>query len=146
MTGFNHVLTGVAIAVAVRHPVVAPFLSLISHFTLDSLPHFGNHPNIVPFTRRFKIYLVAEITLMLAIATIAFIAFPDIKWLVLACAALAFLPDFLWTFESYAGRHSPKMRAFYNFHYSIQTVEHPRGWIVEAGYFSLLILLLSAYT
>ena len=146
MTGLNHVLTGVAIAVSVRHPVLAPVLSLVSHFVLDSLPHFGNHPDFVPYNRAFKIYLVLEVVFMALITAIGVLLFPDIQWLIILCAGLAFLPDFFWILEDQLKDRNQFMRRFYRFHHGIQTGEHPRGWIIELAYFGLLLLIVWLYT
>lgn len=145
MTGFNHVLTGVTIAVVVKQPLLAPILSLISHFILDSLPHFGNHPDIVPYNRKFKMYLVVEVVLILAVIMVSLALFPNLWWLIIACASLAFLPDFFWILES---RLRPRLRfaeTFYQFHTSIQKSEYPQGWIIELIYFGILLVLLSQY-
>jgi len=146
MTGFNHVITGVAIAVSVRHPLLAPLLSLASHFALDSLPHFGNHPDIVPYNRAFKVYMALEVICMAIITTAGILLFPDLQLLILVCAGLAFLPDFFWIFEPQLSHRNFLTRRFYEFHHAIQTGEHPRGWIIELGYFGLLLFVIWLYT
>lgn len=144
MTGINHVLTGVTLAVVTQQPVLAPVLSLISHFILDFVPHFGNHPKLVPFNRNFKIYLLFETASMAAIVLLGILLFPELWWLLVVCAGLAFLPDFFWIFERQL-KNMPVFKQFYSFHHAIQWYERPWGIFVELIYFMALLIILSQY-
>lgn len=41
MIATNHALTGAAIAVVIKQPILAIPLAFVSHFICDAIPHFG---------------------------------------------------------------------------------------------------------
>ena len=139
MTGFNHTLAGTIVALSVQQPLLIIPLAFASHFVMDALPHFGNHPKLIPYNNTFKRYLVGEALACIAVLLFAIILVPE-HWFILALgAAFATLPDFLWLLKD---RKLPGYEWFFRFHKNIQWAEVPYGWIYEAGYFSLGILLL----
>ena len=128
MTGFNHTLAGTAIAMAVKEPLLIAPLALLSHFVMDSLPHFGRHPKVTPYNNGFKIYLMVEAVLCVAALVFAISLEPQ-SWFILGLgAAFATLPDFSWPFQSRAPAWT---KPFYDFHTNIQWGERPYGWIFE---------------
>lgn len=143
MTGVNHALTGIAIAVLVQRPEVAVPLALLSHFVLDMIPH-----GVVEVYKRrqFRNYLILEALCMTIITLIAMGAFAHIWFLVGLCAVLAFAPDMLWPFQLNGKlANAPGFRQFYWFHKRIQWSETKRGFVVEGLYaFVLVIFLLQA--
>lgn len=146
MTGFNHMVTGVAIAVTVQNPVLAPVLSLISHLVLDALPHYDpgyNGPHKPP-GKQFKPYIIIEAILIPIVLLASIIYFQNHWLLVLGCALAAYSPDILWAFEKRHG-HRKHLRTFYNFHNKIQWGERSWGWSIEAIYFLALVSILSQY-
>lgn len=138
MTGFNHVLTGIAIAATVQQPIIAPIAALVSHFVLDSLPHFGNHPTIRPWKRPFLVYLVIDGILALGFMLLGLAWFPEQALLVLACAALAFAPDWLWPVHLLWN----KGHWFFDFHKRIQWAEVPWGFWIEIPYTLIVVTVL----
>lgn len=138
MTGFNHVLTGVAIAAVIQQPIVAPAAALLSHFVLDSLPHFGNHPTITPWKKPFLVYLVFDALLSLSALGLGLLLFPELAWLVFICASLAFAPDWLWPLHFLMGKNN----WFFDFHKRIQWGERPWGYWIEAPFTLGMVTLL----
>lgn len=139
MTGFNHTLAGTAIAMAIKEPLLIAPLALVSHFVMDSLPHFGRHPKLVPYNRAFKIYLIIEAILCVIALAFAISLLPS-AWFALAVgAAFATLPDFMWTLR---GRAPDWMNPFFAFHTKIQWGERPYGWIFELVGTALLVSVL----
>jgi hypothetical protein len=130
MTGFNHVLTGIAIAVIVKHPVAAPLLALLSHFVLDALPHFGGPEWFERWGKPLRRMVIADATLCLLSVVGGIMLFPNIWAIILVCATAATLPDWLWIFYyKYKIRHR-----FFEWHLQIQRYERPWGGYVEATY------------
>lgn len=138
MTGFNHTLGGTILAVIAPAPF-QPLLALLSHFLLDSLPHFGNHDGFKLYSRNFILLIIFDAVLCSTALAFSIILFPD-KWLLMAaCAAAATLPDFLWALRPYTFGW---MKHFYEFHDGIQWGERPHGWIYELAFTILAIAAL----
>jgi hypothetical protein len=138
MTATNHALAGAVIALVVKQPWLALPLALASHFALDSLPHFGNHPKFALTSRSFLFLLAADAGAALAILLSLGLLLPG-YWLVpVAGAILAMSPDLLW-FPNYVrgvtGRRQKKVDPFTRWHSSIQHYELPWGWYVELAWF-----------
>lgn len=137
MTGFNHVLTGVTIAVVVQQPIVAPLLALASHFVLDAIPHFG-HSRFEKWGRDLHLLILFDGLLCLSVLTASLLLFPHLQALIILCAGMAILPDLLWIFYyKYDLRHK-----FFAFHQGIQRYEKPLGAIVEICYVVAISALL----
>jgi hypothetical protein len=143
MTGTTHTLIGATIAVALKEPLVVAPAALLSHFIGDALPHFGNHPKLIPYSRAFLVYLSAEA--LLCIIALGFaIALSPSDWFVISLgAAFATLPDFLWPFVT---RSPSWAQPFYRFHTRIQWAERSYGWLYEIGYITVLIWAIIALT
>jgi len=136
MTGFNHMLTGTAIALSVQSPWLAPVLSFASHFILDALPHYDpgyRGPHQQP-EKHFKYYIALEIIAIPAVMATSILLFHQHWLLVLGCMLTAYLPDVLWALERRHG-HRTFLNKFYAFHNKIQWGERPWGWTIEAVYF-----------
>lgn len=138
MTGFNHVLTGVAIAVTVQQPLIAPVLALASHFFLDMVPHFGGTKWYDTWGRPLIILTVIDAVLCILFLVLGITFFPQYWLLIAICAALATLPDWLWIFRYKFG----KEHTFFDFHQEIQRYERPWGAYIEISCTILLVLLL----
>jgi hypothetical protein len=127
VTALNHTLTGVLIA-SQAPAGAAPVLAFMSHFLLDVMPHFGNHPTIRPWTQQFKTYLAIDLMLALAALGMGILLFPD-KWLlVVVCVGFATVPDALWLLQNNANKLLQKILKFLK---DIQWGESPKGWIYE---------------
>lgn len=137
MTVTNHALTGGLVAVLIANPAAALPLAFASHFLLDSLPHFGNHPKMGIGTDLFRRYLFLDIALMLTVAFVMALMFSHVWWLVLLCAALAVSPDLMWYPHWRAARKGEAKQPgpVARFHKKIQWAEIPEGWKIELAYF-----------
>lgn len=142
MTGLNHVLTGSAIALAVKQPLWAAPLAFLSHFVLDATPHFGGTP-LYEFGkhRLFPYIMVADG--LISLSAVAFIGslVPELTNVILLCALCAILPDVI-LFTYYANGR-PKTW-FHRFHLGIQWFERPPGLLVEASYVVFITTVITA--
>lgn len=132
MTGLNHVLTGSAIALAVREPLLAAPLAFLSHFILDITPHFGGTP-IYEFGKHkaFPYIMFADGLISFSAVTAVAALVPELANVVLLCALCAILPDVLLFTYYTQGRPNTW---FHKFHLGIQWFERPPGLLVEASY------------
>lgn len=131
MTGYNHALTGAAIALAVRQPLLAAPLAFLSHFALDVTPHFGGTPIYEYGHKLFPFIMVGDgvITTSVLFVICAFV--PLQTALILLCALCAILPDVL-LFTYYANGRPNTW--FHRIHLTMQWFERPEGAMVEAAY------------
>jgi hypothetical protein len=124
-------MTGAAIALAVRQPLLAAPLAFLSHFVLDVTPHFGGTPVYEYGHKVFPYIIVGDAVLtsgiILAICTFA----PLQAALIALCALCAILPDILLL--TYYVNDRPNTW-FHRWHLGIQWFERPQGAIVEAAY------------
>lgn len=140
MTGFNHVLTGVTIAVAVQQPLIAPLCALASHFVLDMVPHFGGTPWSEIWGKKLLALVIADTMLCFTFIGLGIAFFPQYSTLIFICALAAILPDLLWIAHyKYGVEHQ-----FFIFHKAIQRYERPWGAYVEGAFCILLLSLLVA--
>lgn len=132
MTGLNHALTGAAIALVVKRPILAIPLAFLSHFVIDAIPHWGNTEFYSPSNPAY-LYIVGldGLLALTSIIIICYYARRDQIWLIVTCAFLAMLPDAVWAFD----RSSTGLFGWYNtFHHGVQWCERPWGIIVELFY------------
>jgi hypothetical protein len=130
MTGLNHVLTGTAIALAVRDPLLVAPLSLVSHFVLDATPHF-DHPLYQYGSKYFAKIMIADGVLSIGSVVLVMLAVPQLAWVIALGAFMAIVPDFFWLYYYLNGR--PQWW-FFRFHSKIQWYERTPGLLVEASY------------
>jgi hypothetical protein len=141
MTGLNHVLTGTAIAIAVRQPLLAAPLAFLSHFLLDITPHFGGTP-IYEYGHKYFPYIMAADGIISASAVFLICSLvPSLATLILLCTLCAILPDVL-LFHYYT--HGRPNTWFHRFHLGIQWFERPPGAIVEASYAIFISTVIAA--
>lgn len=142
MIGLNHAGTGIIIALTIRRPEFAIPLSLLSHFVLDMVPH----SLVAPVRKYMAPYLIIEAVGATVLTLVCMIAFPELWLLIGFCAVAAYSPDFLWPFYYRTKLGSrPFFRQFFAFHKKIQWSETYRGWLVEALYFSVVLIFLTTY-
>lgn len=133
MTGTNHYLAGVGIAVVFKNPLLVIPMAFASHFILDIMPHFGlavgskNRGTILLRTAIIDASLVAFAVILTSVN------YPI--WYILA-GLTAMSPDFAWiyrfTIEEKFGRLDPKpSNTFNTWHYSIQKLEFTWGFLIE---------------
>jgi hypothetical protein len=112
----NHVLSGALIGAAVNRPSAAFSLGVVSHFVLDTVPHWGNWGSHRGFMR---VAVPDGLTGLAAIAAFASVSPPERRLAVLAGMAGAALPDLDKPSVVWFGR-SPFPRVVDKFHASIQ--------------------------
>src|SRR5580704_14447947 len=98
MTTANHILVGSTIAVAIKQPLLALPLAFVSHFVLDSLPHFGYARAGYGTAFKHKMTYL-ELPLDALGVVIVLLTFHFSEILILSCALLAIFPDFEWPYR-----------------------------------------------
>lgn len=130
MIGFNHALTGALIAKILPLPLAIP-LAFISHFVLDSLPHYG-----IPNRKRDKSMVWRLVFLLDFLGTLGLAALA-ISWGrydMLACGVVACSPDFIWVsrvIKTKSFNLSKNLSWFTKWHVKIQHFERPWGIYLE---------------
>lgn len=137
MTATNHALTGAIIGLTVQQPLLALSLALLSHFVLDSTPHYTDSKLKIT-SSAFNKMLIVDIMLCLLLALFLTIARPEHWFLACWCAFLATSPDLMWLPHYARARmgkawHEPTY-ALARLHAGIQRYTNPRGWILEAAW------------
>lgn len=150
MTGINHIVTGAAIGAAISQPVLALPLAFISHFVLDSMPHFG-FPDWEKRTDKqnklLNYILVADVLAVLAVVAI-FIAQSAPAMFYIA-GFVAFSPDAIWIYRFFlvdrkiGATPESAEDAFSKFHSGLQTRERPSGIYVEIAYLVVISVVLA---
>jgi hypothetical protein len=141
MTATNHMLTGAVIATAVQQPWLVVPLAFMSHFVLDSVPHFGvgGHEGDIKTRNRHPLFRVV-LAVDIAILCVALVLIPLLfsgkvsGWLILAGMVAAWLPDIVWVSHFWHDKkgHALKEPAWLTrFHQKIQWFERPPGLIAE---------------
>lgn len=124
----NHVMTGAAIGLATANPLLAAPAAFVSHFVLDSTPHFGaKGANF----KKPKWFMLAATDSVISLGVYWYLvsAYPQHFWLITTGMFFAALPDLFYVPEVFWGKRydPPAMRAF---HHKIQ-IELPRGIMIE---------------
>lgn len=141
MLAINHALGGAIIGLSVSNPALAVPLAFVSHFALDSLPHFdppGDEKTRLN-SKAFRIQLLCDAFLCFVLVLCLAISRP-VDWVLSAiCAFIATTPDLLWIpmfiKVKYRGQEPTKDNWFYKFHHAIQWKTGPGLWWVEALWF-----------
>lgn len=143
MTATNHALTGAVIAVAINKPIIALPIALLSHFALDSLPHWNYW---FPGQRRFRRWvLFLEFGLSLTLLTTLSLISGTVEWwLVASCGLLAILPDMMWFPYLILGKNTPAdgknlLHRLRRFHLKIQWSETSWGLAIEMLWFATML-------
>jgi hypothetical protein len=140
MIALNHMLTGTAIALAVKQPALVIPLAFLSHFVLDSIPHFGGMPFYEYGHKLFPYVMIADGILSVSAVGVVMLLQPDLAFVVALGAGFAILPDVFWL-----GKYMLKWKSwFFGFHQGIQWFERPPGIIVEASYLVFIGTVISA--
>jgi len=112
----NHVLSGALIGAAVRRPLPAAALGVVSHFALDTVPHWGK---FVGRRDMLRVGVPDGLTGLAVMGAFTAIAPRERRLAVLAGMAGAALPDLDKPSLVFFGR-SPFPRAWDRFHSRIQ--------------------------
>ncbi|HEY5267881.1 MAG TPA: hypothetical protein VII94_01975 [Candidatus Saccharimonadales bacterium] len=129
----NHILIGSSIAVTVNEPILALPLAFVSHFVLDSLPHFGYARGGYEVLLKKKMTYFVLLLDILGISIVIF-TFHFSEILILACAVLAISPDAEWPYRYFLFERKgekPPSTFLTDFHRRIQWCERPWGLYVE---------------
>jgi hypothetical protein len=141
MTGFNHGMTGAAIALVVKQPALAIPFAFFSHFAIDMIPHFGLDEKEL-FKRRFNTILIVDFLFALVLMAVLAILFPYHMWLIWACMVAGASPDIMWAYHRLYVDHLKKrprnLGLIARFHSKIQWSQTLPGAYVEALWFLLL--------
>lgn len=130
MTATNHTLTGMLIMAAVPAPIML-IPALLSHFILDSLPHFGgaNHKS-----KSFLAILLADMTLASVLLLFILISQPAHWPLLIAGGILGASPDLMWLgpwLDELRGKNKNAPGFIRRFHSWIQWGERTWGIGIE---------------
>lgn len=93
MLSTPHILVGAAIVKAVPNPILGLPLAFLSHFALDSIPHWDGSPK-APFNRKTSLGIIVDYafgTTLLFLLTAGL----DNQTLILLGGFLGTLPDFI---------------------------------------------------
>jgi hypothetical protein len=146
MTGTNHGITGAAIALLVREPVVAIPLSYASHFVCDVIPHFDMTFGDKLFGKKFNITLICDFFAAATLMILFGFLFPSQKWIIWACMIVAASPDLAWAYYYlYSDRlkhRKLKPDPITRWHSQIQWSQTLKGGYVEAVWFLLMGLII----
>jgi len=163
MTATNHALTGAAIALSVKSPVLAIPLAFISHFLLDAIPHYNppkiNKRTFVNFTigwgkkfqnRFFRTIFFSDMLLLLFVfASFLFALNTNVSsWAIGLSMLAAIAPDFLggryliYYWLNIKVQHEEQNRFLSRFHIWVQWMERPWGIWVELAWFITMGMLI----
>jgi hypothetical protein len=118
----NHVLSGALIGAAVRRPLPALALGVVSHFALDAVPHWGDWGDRQRFLR---VAVPDGLAGLAVIGIVTAVAPPERRLAVLAGMAGAAVPDLDKPARLWFGR-SPWPGAVNRFHSAIQNESSDR--------------------
>lgn len=146
MTIVNHAAAGAIIAITVKQPYLVIPLALLSHFSMDALPHFG-YPGHPGYGELLK-HRLTQLYIFLDLVGWIFLiwAMQGLSWLAYVAAFTAVLPDLwriLWRASFYfwlekRGKHFHR-GPISRFHRRIQWAHYPWGLVVEVVIAALLI-------
>lgn len=137
-------MTGAVVAAAINRPILALPAAILSHFAVDSLPHWNykvpGHAALRP--------IVIGIDMILSTVVLAVLAwsFADSPRLVFIGGFLAILPDatwapyILWNKPSPRDRNTP-LHILHRFHIKIQWSETSIGLFVELAWLVFMLML-----
>lgn len=137
-----HTLTGALIAVAVKDPLLAAPLAFMSHFVLDSTPHFGIEG--LDF-KKHQGRVVGVIDCFGALITwLILISVSPSQWFLVSVGVFfACLPDLLYLPDIFFNYIPAKK--LYRFHSRIQWSQTPMGTITDGIWAAAVIYMLAQF-
>jgi hypothetical protein len=138
VTATNHVLTGAVIGFLLPAPVALP-LAFLSHFVLDSLPHYGN---AVHTSKSFITLLFSDMFLASLFLLTLLVSQPDNWQWALGGGMAAASPDLMWLphwLNDLAGKPKRRFNLIERFHSKIQWGERKYFWPIELMWATLAI-------
>lgn len=144
-------LTGAVLAVTLRNPLLVVPFALLSHFLLDTLPHFGVLASDTPERNShplFRKVLHTDIILaVLALIVLPILLHDVVHWFVVVLGMLAaWVPDTVWIshfIHDHKGWERKAPHWLTRFHQKIQWFEKPPGLITEIAWLAGTGLLLT---
>jgi hypothetical protein len=146
MTTSNHLYTGAALALAVQRPFTGMFLALLSHFVLDSFPHYGRQGDNVIAWFHHKLTWAVEGLNIIGVPLLVYLLWGQ-PWWVFAAAGLAIVPDAVWIFRyAWYERYGIQASQMFltKFHNYIQWGERPWGAAIEIPFFVVAAIVLAS--
>lgn len=147
MMMINHMVTGAVIAFTVKEPLLALPLAVLSHFVLDSIPHFGDNDQCASkegyFPRFKKVVLITD-----AAFTVIFMSWLVVSGytLAIACAVAAASPDFVWIYREIVlkirGSLKPR-NVISKFHETVQWYEKRWAIVIDVAYLAFMLRVLA---
>lgn len=160
MTASNHALTGAVIALAVKRPELAIPLAFLSHFVLDTIPHY-NPPGITKSSfinlqtswqkkaksSDFLITFPLDMTLLMLVLILIPLHAPTAvsPWTIFFSSFVAITPDFeggIHWLLSLVGVKITHVDRFTRFHVWIQWLERPWGIWVELVWAVAMVVII----
>ena len=145
MIALNHALTGAVVAAVLKEPALALPAAFLSHFAIDSLPHWNYW---VPGQRRFRRWVIfSDMILSLVLLTFLAVTLVGVEWwLILGAGLLAISPDMMWFPYLIIGKDTPAdgnslLHRLRRFHLRIQWSETVKGLLFELAWFVLMLTL-----
>lgn len=130
----NHGLVGAIIAIAIKQPVLALPLALLSHYVLDALPHFGYGGKGFGEAFRHPQTFVEVCFSGVAFVVMLWLLWP-FGWIGYAGALVAISPDLVWPYRYFLyeryGKAPRPNGPLTHFHEKIQWAERPWGILIE---------------
>lgn len=130
MTGINHIVTGGIIGALLPQPLLAIPLAFLSHFVLDMLPHWGDHPNDHLRTTSSIHRMILVDTVLGVTFFLALLIWQPLNWpVIFFSGAMAQVPDLVWLPNYIRVRKGIKQRSYNSlmrFHKYIQWSEKPK--------------------
>lgn len=124
-------VTGALIATYVSNPISMSILSILSHFIIDSLPHYGQ-----PYKDRNSLFWnIVRIDIIMIGSLIVYLFFYSNLY-ILAGAFFGILPDLAWVYrfsvsEKFGSLPPKPLNRINKFHSKIQTLEKKNGYFIE---------------
>jgi hypothetical protein len=137
MIAFNHALSGALLAKYLPLPIALP-LAFVSHFVLDSLPHFGIPHHMRDHSKIWRIFSLIDIGGALVLAGLA-ISWHE-YWMLIG-GIIACSPDFIWVgrvLKSRSFKLDVHTHPFSKWHAKIQRFERPWGLIIDVIFASIM--------
>lgn len=144
MTATNHVLAGAIVGATIHQPWIALPVAIASHFACDALPHFDYPTGNNRHSRKFAIWLAADVGFGSAILASIWFLQPYQAWLVVLCGAVSASVDAMWIYYLLYKPRDPDTitNPFGKLHHRVQRWTAVRLWPLELLYFVVFSVIL----
>lgn len=142
MIATNHALTGAAIAVVIKQPILAIPLAFVSRFICDAIPHFG--VDLKFNSRAMYVWLILDG--LFALSAAGFLLWHGVESPVLLamCGFVAMSPDFAWLYYGLNNKLGKVVEydSLTKIHHIVQWYQKVPGIIIEASWATLMIYII----